>query len=388
MAHVYFHIDLNAFFANAEIILNSELKGKPIAVSGNTRRSVISTASYEARKYGVHSAMPLSEALSLCKDLIICEPHYKWYSELSNDFMNIIKSYTSEIEQASIDECYADMTEVIKRYEKPLDLAFEIQRKILNQLKLPCSIGIGPNMFLAKMASDYKKPMGITILRIREVESKLWPLPIGDMRGVGEKTVPYLLDLGIKTIGDLAKYEDKEELKSIFGKNTDLMIERAYGHDSREIVKEYDSKSMGISETFDDDITDYEELRGLIRTLSRRLSNRLKEDHKYGYSLSIRIKYADFHNVNRSIQLERPIYKSDDIFVKAIDLFDSNWNNDPIRLLGIALSDFKEINETEQISIFDDQNNDISLNALLHELNHNLGSNQLVLASELNKVKK
>lgn len=387
MAHVYFHIDLNAFFASAEQLLNPDLQGKPIAVSGNTRRSVISTASYEARAYGVHSAMPLNEALSLCKDLIICEPHYAWYKELSTSFMNIISSYTSEIEQASIDECYADMTEVIKRYSKPLDLAFEIQKRIFNELKLPCSIGIGPNMFLAKMASDYKKPMGITVLRIREVETKLWPLPIGDMRGVGTKTVPYLLDLGIKTIGDLAKYEDIEELRSIFGKNTEQMIERAYGHDSREIVKEYDSKSMGISETFDDDITDYEELRGLIRILCRRLSNRLKAEHKYGYSLSIRIKYADFHNVNRSIQLDKPIYKSDDLFVKSIDLFDSNWNNDPVRLLGIALSDFKEINESEQISIFDDQKNDLNINSLLKELNHNLGSNELLLASDLAKGK-
>ena len=276
--------------------------------------------------------------------------------------MRIIKSYTDEYEQASIDECYVDMTDVIARYAKPLDLAFEIQKRILNELKLPCSIGIGPNMFLAKMASDSKKPMGITVFRIREVESKLWPLPIGDMRGVGEKTVPYLLDFGIHTIGDLANYQNMDDLRIIFGKNTDSIIERAKGHDNREIVKEYDSKSMGISETLDDDVTDYEELRGLIRTL-----------------------YSDFRNVNRSIQLDKPIFKSDDIFVKAIDLFDSNWNSDPVRLLGISLSDFKDINDSEQLSIFDKTDNDMNLNALLHELNHSLGSNQLLLASELTK---
>ncbi len=385
MAHVYFHIDLNAFYANAEILLNPELKGKPIAVSGMSRRSVISTASYEARKYGVHSAMPVSEALFLCKDLIICEHHFPFYRELSEGFIRIIKSYTDEYEQASIDECYVDMTDVIARYAKPLDLAFEIQKRILNELKLPCSIGIGPNMFLAKMASDSKKPMGITVFRIREVETKLWPLPIGDMRGVGEKTVPYLLDLGIHTIGDLANYQNLDDLRIIFGKNTESIIERAKGHDNREIVKEYDSKSMGISETLDDDVTDYEELRGLIRTLSRRLSNRLKNEHKYGYSLSIRIKYSDFRNVNRSIQLDKPIFKSDDIFVKSIDLFDSNWNSDPVRLLGISLSDFKDINDSEQLSIFDETDYDMNLKALLHELNHSLGSNQLLLASELTK---
>ena len=385
MSRVYFHIDLNAFFANAEILLNTDLKGKPIAVAGKSKRSVISTCSYEARAYGVHSAEPLNEALSLCPKLIVCEPHFSWYSELSNQFMNIIKSYTSEIEQASIDECYADMTDVIVNYQKPLDLAFEIQRRILKEVKLPCSIGIGPNMFLAKMASDYKKPMGITVFRIREVEEKLWPLPIGDMRGVGNKTVPYLLDLGINTIGDLANYKDIEALRPIFGKNTENMIDKAHGHDDRKIVKEYDSKSMGISETLEDDISDYDELRGLIRSLSRRLSNRLKEDHKYGYSLSIRMRYSDFRNNNRSITLEKPIYKSDDIFVQAIALFDESWTEEPVRLLGISLSDFKEINESEQISIFDKVDNDMNINSLLKELNHTIGKNKLILASEIKK---
>ena len=204
MAHVYFHIDLNAFFVSAECILDPSLKGKPVAVCGQTRRSVVATASYEARKYGVHSAMPVSEARHLCPGLIMVEPHFQWYRSLSEEFMNIVYSITPEVEQASIDECYADMTVPIQAYEKPLDLAWNLQRRILRELQLPCSIGIGPNMFLAKMGSDMKKPMGITVMRIREVPAKLWPLPIRDMRGIGERTLPYMEDLGIKTIGDLA----------------------------------------------------------------------------------------------------------------------------------------------------------------------------------------
>ena len=228
MARVYFHIDMNAFFVNAEILLDPSLKGKPVAVSGTTRRSVVSTASYEARAFGVHSAQPIQEAIKLCPDLVIVGGHYQYYRELSEQFMNIVKRYTSEIEQASIDECYADVTETIMKMARPLDLAVRIQKEILTEIGLPCSIGVGPNMFLAKMASDMKKPMGITVLRIRDVEDKMWPLPIGDMRGVGKKTEPLLLALGIRTIGDLARYKDMAKLDKIFGKNTQFMMKRAH----------------------------------------------------------------------------------------------------------------------------------------------------------------
>ena len=257
MAHVYFHIDLNAFYASAEVLLDPSLKGKPLVVSGFTKRSVVSTASYEARKYGVHSAMPIGEAMRLCKDLVIIEGHYSYYNELSNQFINIIKSYTNLVEQASVDECYADMSEVIKKFEKPLDLAWHIQRRVLKEVGIPCSIGIGPNMFLAKMASDMKKPMGITVLRIRDVEEKMWPLPIGDLRGIGNKTVPLLKELNIHTIGDLAKYKDKDELKHIFGNHLEDVIDRCYGKDDSELITSWDRKSIGISETFLDDINDY-----------------------------------------------------------------------------------------------------------------------------------
>ena len=181
MAKVYFHIDLNAFFANAEIIRDPSLKGKPLVISGSTRRSVVSTASYEARQYGIHSAMPLSEAEALCPQLVIVEHHFPLYVELSEQFIKIVSEYVDDLEQASIDECYVDVTNAITKYEKPLDLAWTIQKRIMNELHLPCSIGVAPNMFLAKMASEMKKPLGITVLRIRDVPSKMWPLPISSM---------------------------------------------------------------------------------------------------------------------------------------------------------------------------------------------------------------
>lgn len=384
MSRVYFHIDLNAFFASCEELLDPSLKGKPLVVGGKSRRSVISTANYEARKYGIHSAMPMQQAEKLCKDLVIVNGHYAFYSDMSHQFMQIIHSYTDLVEKASIDECYADMTDVICRYPKPLDVAFEIQRRVLEETGLRCSIGIGPNMFLAKMASDMKKPMGITVLRIRDVPEKMWPLPIKEMQGIGKRTVPLMEDLNIHTIKDLATYQDLNALKPVLGKNIESMIKRANGYDDRALMTDYDSKSMGISETLLEDVTDYDELRGLIRTLCRRLSKRLKEAHKAGYHVSMRICYYDFRNANKSKKLSAPIWTSDDLFVQAMILFDSSYEEEEaVRLIGVSVSDFaSEEFLTKQVSLFDAPEEE-STSEILHDLNHQLGTQAFVRASSL-----
>ena len=384
MSRVYFHIDLNAFFASCEELLDPSLKGKPLVVGGKSRRSVISTANYEARKYGIHSAMPMQQAEKLCKDLVIVNGHYAFYSDMSYQFMQIIHSYTDLVEKASIDECYADMTDVICRYPKPLDVAFEIQRRVLEETGLRCSIGIGPNMFLAKMASDMKKPMGITVLRIRDVPEKMWPLPIKEMQGIGKRTVPLMEDLNIHTIKDLATYQDLNALKPVLGKNIESMIKRANGYDDRTLMTDYDSKSMGISETLLEDVTDYDELRGLIRTLCRRLSKRLKEAHKAGYHVSLRICYYDFRNANKSKKLSTPIWTSDDLFVQAMILFDSSYEEEEaVRLIGVSVSDFAgEDFLAKQVSLFDAPEEE-STSEILHDLNHQLGIQAFVRASSL-----
>lgn len=384
MSRVYFHIDLNAFFASCEELLDPSLKGKPLVVGGKSRRSVISTANYEARKYGIHSAMPMHQAEKLCKDLVIVNGHYAFYSDMSHQFMQIIHSYTDLVEKASIDECYADMTDVICRYPKPLDVAFEIQRRVLEETGLRCSIGIGPNMFLAKMASDMKKPMGITVLRIRDVPEKMWPLPIKEMQGIGKRTVPLMEDLNIHTIKDLATYQNLNALKPVLGKNIESMIKRANGYDDRTLMTDYDSKSMGISETLLEDVTDYDELRGLIRTLCRRLSKRLKEAHKAGYHVSMRICYYDFRNANKSKKLSAPIWTSDDLFVQAMILFDSSYEEEEaVRLIGVSVSDFAgEDFLAKQVSLFDAPEEE-STSEILHDLNHQLGTQAFVRASSL-----
>ena len=388
MSRIYFHIDLNAFFANAETLLDPSLKGKPLIVAGATRRSVVSTASYEARAFGIHSAMPVSEAQKLCRDLIIVSGHYAYYEELSSQFMNIVSEYTDQIEVASIDECYADVTDKIIHYAKPLDLAWEIQKRILTEVGLPCSIGVGPNMFLAKMASDMKKPMGITVLRIRDVPEKMWPLPIGDMRGVGAKTLPFMEELNIKTIGDLANYKNLNELRDVFGRNTEEIIARANGHDDRVIEMETGSKSMGVSETMLEDVTDYEELRGMLRMLARKLSSRLKEEHKLGSRITLRICYYDFRNADRSLHKEQPIYKPDDLFLAAITLFDANWDEgEAVRLLGLSVSEFMSEDAAKQMNLFSPETEDEKeeIREVLSDLNRLLGTKAFVRASTLLK---
>ncbi|HCY05945.1 MAG TPA: DNA polymerase IV [Erysipelotrichaceae bacterium] len=387
MARVIFHIDLNAFYANAEIILNPSLKGKPIAVSGTTRRSVISTCSYEARAYGIHSAMPTQEALKLCKDLIIVSGHYEFYEDLSNKFIKIVNKYSNLVEKASIDECYVDVTDIIMTYKRPLDFAWQLQQEIYNEINIPCSIGVAPNKFLAKMASDMKKPMGITVLRLQEVPSKLWPLNIEKMRGVGKKTVPLLKELGINTIGDLANFKEKHLLIPIFKNNLEKILLRAHGKDDSEIKIDHEVKSISQSVTLLEDIVDYDEIKGVFMSLSRSLERRLKDEGKIGYVLYITIKLFDFNQIVRSKKLDSPIYNKNDIFEHTMQLFDLNWNDEPIRLLGIGLSKLIDAKEhMPQLNLFETNVYD-ETEEVLNSLNKMIVNGNLKRASDILKKK-
>ena len=300
---VILHIDLNSYFASAEILKNSALEGQPVVVAGLHRRSVVSTASYEARKYGVHSAMPLHMAMEKCPNLVVVQGDYGWYEELSNRFFKYLRRFSSLIEPASIDECYMDVTDVIKDYKRPLDLAWQIQKSVQKDLKLPCSIGVAPNKFLAKMASDMRKPMGITILRKQEVPKKLWPLPISDMWGIGKKTVPLLIKHGITTIGDLADAENESKIMTLLGKHAYTYIQNARGNGSAQLSFNTSVQSISQSTTLDRDITDYEEVKTVLKRLAATLSRRAREDHIKGSLISISIRYFDFTNAVRSTNI-------------------------------------------------------------------------------------
>ena len=361
MARIIFHIDLNSFFASAEILLNPQLKGKPIVVAHDGPRSVVSTASYEARAYGIKSGMPLVSAKKKCKDLIVVEHHGALYRQYSNQFMAVIQQFTPIIEPVSIDEAFADMTETIKHYKRPLDLAVSLQDMVKTTTGLDCSIGIAPNRFLAKMASDMKKPRGITILRKRDVPSRLWPLPIGEMQWIGKKSTPKLKALGINTIGELANYPNKEDLVAIFGSTLDTVLAHANGNGDDHVGNDETIKSMSQVSTMEVSLQDYDEVKMELRKIANSLSKRLLKADRMGYGIGITIRNDDFSTITRQIQLTHPIYKADDLYTMALSIFDTQDDHYPIRLIGIFLNHLVSIHHGNiQLNLFDPTITEIS----------------------------
>ena len=384
MARVLFHIDLNAFFANAEILRNPSYEDVPLVVGSLSRRGVVSTASYSARELGIHSAMPIAQALQICPSLLIVPVDFEWYEELSQKFFNYIRKYTPYVEPVSIDECFADVTEVIMKYPRPLDLAWQIQKGLKEEIGLTCSIGVGPNRFLAKMASDMRKPMGITILRKQEISRKLWPLPIEQMYGIGKKTAPNLRYHGIETIGDLANPKNEMIALQILGKSGIHRIENARGNDSNRLSFTTTVQSISQSTTLTKDVDDYDEIKNTFRKLSIDLSKRCKEEHVEGKTISITIRYSDFSTIVRSFTMEKTTSDTNILIEHALYLFDKNYNNgQPIRHLGISLGSLvDQKHQIKQISLLE---NIVTKKDILDDLNKNFDKPIFKYASELLK---
>ncbi|HHY20972.1 MAG TPA: DNA polymerase IV [Bacilli bacterium] len=338
---IIFHIDMNSFYASVEIADDPSLKGKPLAIAGNVeeRRGIIVTSSYEARAKGVKTTMPVWQAKRLCPELIVRKPNFHKYREASRQIFALLYEYTPLVEPVSIDEGYLDVTDCCKKMSAP-ELAREIQSRLLQELDLPCSIGIAPNKFLAKMASDFKKPLGITILRKREIAKKLWPLPLIAMHGVGKKTEEKLQSLGLKTIGDLAR-ADQLVLKQQLGLHGVKIHERANGHDERLVDPDsiYDFKSVGNSTTLREDTTDEQILKAVFTNLAHEVGRRLRQKQVCAQNIQITIRDYRRKTITRSRKLESPIRTNDEILQAALFLWKKYWNGDPVRLLGITALD-------------------------------------------------
>lgn len=370
-ARVIFHIDINAFFASAHLILNPELEGKPVAVCRDVQGSVVTTASYEARKFGVGSAMPLSQAKRLCPELIVVELDFEWYQELSSQFVSIVREYSNMIDQASIDEVYVDVTEPIKAYKRPLDMAVAIQKQILTELKLPVSIGVGPNKFLAKMASDMDKPLGITVLRIREVHQKLWPLPIEEMHGIGKKTVPRLKELGVFKIGDLNNVS-YDKLKTVLGNRTQVFIDYANGLGSASLNLERDAKSIGQSQTFSSGIYDYDELKEKILTEINEVEKRAKAQNVMGKTVQFSIRFEDMKTYARSVTMDHYLNDKESILERVMGLYGEFEADDHqgVNFISVTLTNLKEADEIEeQLNLFTIDKN-LDTDHMIDELNN------------------
>lgn len=382
-ARVIFHVDLNAYFASASQTKNKELLGKPVVVCRSTRGAVVTTASYEARAFGISSAMPLSIAYTKCKDLVVVEPDFEFYNSLSQKFYELLFEFTSLVEKASIDECFLDVTETIKKYSKPLNLAVEIQNRILSELGLKSSIGVGPNKFLAKMASDMKKPMGITVLRKREVESKLWPLKIEEMFGIGKKSQLLLRAINIHTIGDLAR-ADKKLLQPIFLNQLDAVLERVHGEDSKLIEVNTDVKSISASNSLYEGLGDYEDISLLIMNHCEDIGNKMKKDNVYGLTLSLGVSFNDSKVTSKSMRLDNGFKNYQQLLEHGLLLFDEFDFDGEVTYMSLNLSNLKKHEEEDEIfNLFNVNNQKNSVSDIITKVNNLFKSEVLTVPSKL-----
>ncbi|MCL1631894.1 DNA polymerase IV [Sporolactobacillus sp. CPB3-1] len=391
-ARVIFHIDMNSFYASVEIANHPELKGCPLAIAGKTeeRHGIIVTSSYEARKFGVRTTMTVREAKKRCPELIVRHPDFTLYRQTSDRLFAMLKEYTPIIEKASIDEGYLDMS--MLRHVHPPTLARSIQNRIARELHLPCSIGIAPNKFLAKMASNIKKPLGITVIRKRELAQCLWLLPIGKMHGVGPKTEQKFISFGIRTIGDLAR-QDQAFIGQQFGTNGRRLFAFANGCDDRPVDPEaWDRyKSIGHSMTLPRDTHEMKEILSTFHQLAAKLAAQLKKEHVVSYELIVVIRYHDLHTVTRHQKTVQPLQSPADIERFSLSVFQKNWHGEDIRLLGVTLTSFQSMSDsTKQLDLFsyqrDAQNE--PLIDLMNKINEQFGNGTILPANRLLKTMK
>ncbi len=338
------HLDLDAFYCAVEELLNPDLKHKAFAVGGSpNKRGVISSCSYAARQYGIHSAMPTARALSLYPKLILVSGNHTAYADYSAKVMKIIAQLSPLVEQVSIDEAFIDVSD-LPQSGKMISKA--LQRNINDALSLPCSIGVATNKLIAKIANDYgkaskrgsKPPQAITVVPPGGEAAFLAPLPVRALWGIGPKTAARLKTLGIITIDDLAQIPD-EKLKQLFGKSGPELGLRAKGIDDNPLVSEHKVKSISNEVTFERDIADQAKLLQTLRSLSDRVGRRLRKSALAGNTIHLKLRYADFTTLTRQITLSQYTDQDNEIYQTVNTLLKTNWiKGHPVRLLGVGIS--------------------------------------------------
>lgn len=349
------HVDMDAFFAAVEQRDQPLLRGKPVIVGGRdpTQRGVVSAASYEARAFGVHSAMPLQTARRLCPDgAFLAGDHHK-YQVVSQELIKILQSFTPLVEKISIDEAFLDVTGCEDIFGCSKTIAQSIKNAIKKKLDLTASVGVAPNKLLAKMASDLEKPDGLVVVNQEEVDDFLKELPITRLWGVGKKTAQHLNQKGIFTVGDL-KGVDPKILKIWFGKTGLELYSRAQGLDPRPVNPiPFQEKSMGHEITFSQDQEAERFLKGALLELSTKVSRRLRKRKKKGRTLTLKVRFSDFTTITRHSTFLEPTHSEFIIYQEAVRLLEGISKVKPVRLLGISMGNLMEISR-EQLSLFQD----------------------------------
>lgn len=385
------HLDMDAFFVSVEELFDPSLKGKPVVVGGKSdQRGVVSAASYAARKFGVHSAMPLRTAYQLCPQAIFVEGHPHRYREYSGKVFAVLKQFSPKIEMASIDEAYIDFTGTERLHGPALKAAHRLHEAIKAETQLNCSIGLATSRLLAKVASDQAKPSGILWVPPGEEANFLAPLDIRKIPGIGKKTEARLHQLGIRRVGDLAALENSY-LEELMGKWGLALAGKALGLDaggyfSSELGANSDPKSISHEQTFGEDSTDAAMLEATLAKLSQMVGRRLREHQLHARTIQIKYRYSDFSTYTRAATLDQPTDIDIDLIEHSRLLFRRNWTGAAIRLVGVQVSSFEH---TEgQLNLLENEKSRKWRNALgaADRLRDKFGEKSVAVASGMKGV--
>ena len=341
------HIDMDAFFALVEVRENPSLAGKQVIVGYDGNRGVVLSATYEARKLGVHSAMPMSRALRLAPNAIVVEPDHEKYSEVSENVMAIFESITPLVQPLSVDEAFLDISGAQKLMGTPSQIGEVIRARVSDEQGITCSVGVASTMFVAKLATNFAKPDGLHVVPADKVIEFLHPLPIGALWGVGEKTEEQLSRLGLVNVSDIANTPVKTLARVIGQAAAEHLYELAWGRDPRSVTPNQAEKSIGVERTFESDIDDPEEILAQILDLSNKVAKRLRAANYFSRTITIKVRFADFTSVTRSKSLPSSTDLATDIYATSKSLFEAmNLQRARIRLVGVRATGLVPTNES------------------------------------------
>lgn len=379
------HADLDAFYAAVETLRDPSLKGKPVIVGGTSSRGVVTSASYEARAYGIQSAMPTSRARRLCPNAIFIQPDFDAYTHKSKEVRTVFESFSPVVEPMSLDEAFIDVSMARRMWESPPKIAQALRDEVKDQTGLVVSVGVAPNKFLAKIASKRAKPDGVVVIEPNGVRAFLDPLPVWELWGVGEQTTAILKRLGLNTVGDVAAV-GKATLERALGSLGGHLASLAGGQDHRPVLPDAPRKSVGAGETFERDLFGEIEVFHALLKLADRVSGRLRAAGNSGRTVTVTIRLANFATVTRSRTLDLEIDSAPGIFSVAKDLVrrfvDEDYDRKRIRMLGISMSSLREWPASEQLS-FERKPRWIEADKALDRVRFRFGDDALGFASLL-----
>lgn len=380
------HVDMDAFYASVEQRDNPELRGKPLVVGGSSNRGVVAAASYEARKFGIRSAMPMAEAIRRCDHLVRVKPRMSHYKEASQQIFSIFREFTPLVEGLSLDEAFLDVTASVKLFGSPRKIAADVKQRIKSETNLTASVGVAENKLVAKIASDLDKPDGLCIVTPNLYGEKLDPLPVRVIPGIGKETLKRLHGIHIQTVRDLRQALDRD-LEPIFGRYTQKTRDRASGIDNRPVVPSREEKSISAEETYDQDLSDPSVMNREILRLTERTAARLRKASLAASTIQIKIRRADFTTYTRQQRVKPPANGTDQIYAVAKELLDTWRNSNPgakVRLLGVGGSNLAPASQPDLFAADETQGHTVIDNTV-DEIREKFGSLSVGRAKTLDR---